>query len=100
MSIPIKKQQRIIIKKALTNGRQAGMMRMSAARRMIGQTGAPLQRRKLRRRKEKKTMKKGLCLLAAVLMLTAVMSFGSAESADLLTQIKERGYITIATEGD
>ena len=45
-------------------------------------------------------MKKGLCLLAAVLMLTAALSFGSAESADLLTQIKERGYITIATEGD
>ena len=45
-------------------------------------------------------MKKLAVLLAMTLMMTAVLATGSAESADLLAQILERGYITIATEGD
>lgn len=45
-------------------------------------------------------MKKLAILLAMTLMLTALLATGSAESADLLAQILERGYITIATEGD
>ena len=45
-------------------------------------------------------MKKLAILMAMTLMMTAVLATGSAESADLLAQILERGYITIATEGD
>ena len=44
-------------------------------------------------------MKKKLSVLLA-LILTIVFSISLAESPDLLSQIKERGYITIATEGD
>ena len=45
------------------------------------------------------TMKKKLAVLLA-LALVAVFSVSLAENTDRLSQIKERGYITIATEGD
>ena len=44
-------------------------------------------------------MKKKLAVLLA-LALVAVFSVSLAENTDRLSQIKERGYITIATEGD
>ena len=44
-------------------------------------------------------MKKKLAVLLA-LVLVAVFSVSLAENTDRLSQIKERGYITIATEGD
>ena len=44
-------------------------------------------------------MKKALLTLLS-LILVAVLGFSLAEETDLLTQIRERGYITIATEGD
>ena len=44
-------------------------------------------------------MKKKLAVLLA-LALVAVFSASLAENTDRLSQIKERGYITIATEGD
>ena len=44
-------------------------------------------------------MKKKLAVLLA-LALVAVFSVSLAENTDRLSQIKERGYLTIATEGD
>lgn len=44
-------------------------------------------------------MKKKLAVLLA-LVLVAVFSVSLAENTDRLSQIRERGYITIATEGD
>ena len=44
-------------------------------------------------------MKKKLAVLLA-LVLVAVFSVSLAENTDRLSQIKDRGYITIATEGD
>ena len=44
-------------------------------------------------------MKKKLAVLLALAMV-AVFSVSLAENTDRLSQIKERGYITIATEGD
>jgi cystine transport system substrate-binding protein len=47
-------------------------------------------------------MKKMLALVFSLVMAMTILiaSVSSAETADLLSQIKERGYIIIATEGD
>ena len=45
-------------------------------------------------------MKKLLVLILSLIMTLSFLCSASAESADLLSQIKERGYIIIATEGD
>lgn len=47
-------------------------------------------------------MKKMLALVLSLVMAMTILvaSVSSAETADLLSQIKERGYIIIATEGD
>lgn len=45
-------------------------------------------------------MKKCIILVLTLALTLAFLTSASAESADLLSQIKERGYITIATEGD
>ncbi len=43
----------------------------------------------------------GWLLMAALLLMTAVLPLAaSAEGGDLLSAIREKGYITIATEGD
>ncbi len=45
--------------------------------------------------------KMGWLLMAALLMVSVMLPLGAyAEGKDLLATIKEKGFITIATEGD